>query len=154
MQRVLTALDTLCVRAVCTLGPALDPTRFVAPPNVVLERFVPHGAVLPKAAAVVTQCGIGTVIKSLAHGVPLVCLPLIADQPDNAARVVARGAGLRLPKHASPEQIQRAVQQVLFEPKFREAARRLASNLTQDAAENAVIELEAMAQAVASLTMP
>jgi MGT family glycosyltransferase len=98
MQRVLTALGTLDVRAVTTVGPSLDPTRFVAPTNVVLEPFVPHSAVLPKASAVVTQCGIGTVMKSLAHGLPLMCLPLMADQPDNAARIVAHGAGIRLHK--------------------------------------------------------
>jgi MGT family glycosyltransferase len=151
MQRVLIALGTLRVRGLATLGPALDPTQFVAPPNVVLEHFVPHGAVLPNAAAMVTQGGIGTVMKSLAHGVPLVCLPLIADQPDNAARVVAHGPGLRLCKDASSEQIRRAIQQVLDEPRFRAAAQRLASKLTEDATEKAITELELVAPPAMSL---
>jgi len=52
--------------------------------------------VLPQADVLVTQCGIGTLTKGLIHGVPLVCAPLRADQPDNAARVVARDAGIKI----------------------------------------------------------
>jgi UDP:flavonoid glycosyltransferase YjiC (YdhE family) len=40
--------------------------------------------------------GSGTVRAGLAASVPLVVLPLFADQPDNAARVAALGAGLAL----------------------------------------------------------
>ena len=74
LRNVLLELSRLDVRALVTLGPSLDPTEFVAPPNVVLERFVPHSAVLPQAAVLVTQCGIGTVTKGLVYGVPLVCV--------------------------------------------------------------------------------
>lgn len=57
------------VRALVTLGPSLDPARFGPPPaNICLERFAPHSAVLPMAAAMVIQCGLGTVSKVLAHG--------------------------------------------------------------------------------------
>ena len=45
----------------------------------------------------VTHCGHGTVMKSLAAGVPMVCIPMGRDQNDNAARIVHHGAGLRLP---------------------------------------------------------
>jgi UDP:flavonoid glycosyltransferase YjiC (YdhE family) len=78
---------------------------------------------------VVTQRGIGTVMKALRHGVPLVCLPLTGDQPDNAARVVARGAGVRLPGDAEPERISSAIQQVLGDQGLRTGARRLAKIL-------------------------
>jgi len=143
MQRILTALASLPARALVTLGPALDPMEFSAPSNVRIETFVPHAAVLPEVAAMVTQCGLSTVMKALEHGVPLVCIPLIADQPDNAARVVARGAGVRLSSDASPEQIGTAIQQVMTEPGFREGARRLAGALaTEDGAKAATEELE------------
>jgi UDP:flavonoid glycosyltransferase YjiC (YdhE family) len=35
--------------------------------------------------------------EALFHGVPLVCAPHFGDQPQNAARVVAQGAGVLLP---------------------------------------------------------
>ena len=119
LQRIVAALSRLPVRALVTLGPSLDASQFTASPNVVLETFVPHAAVLPQVTAMVTQCGLGTTMKAIAHGVPLVCIPLVGDQPDNAARVVARGAGVRLRSDASPEQIRDAIQRVLGEPRFR-----------------------------------
>ena len=51
MQRVIHALAPLPVRGLVTLGPALDPAQFTPPPNVRLEAFLPHSAVLPHAAA-------------------------------------------------------------------------------------------------------
>ena len=135
----------LAVRGLVTLGPALDPAQFKAPANVRLEAFIPHSAVLPHAQAMVTQCGLGTLMKALAHGVPLVCLPLVGDQPDNAARVVARGAGIRLERDATPEQIRAAIQRVLTQPGFGESARRIAGKLAkEDGAQRAAEEIEAV----------
>lgn len=84
--------------------------------------------------------------QALAHGVPLVCIPLVGDQPDNAARVVARGAGVRLTGQASAEQIRRAIAQVVREPRFRTSAQRFARALAgEDGTERAVRELESLA---------
>lgn len=146
LQRILDAVGSLPVRALVTLGP-FDSATFNAPPNAVLERFVPHSAALPQATALVTQCGMGGITKALAHGVPLVCLPLVGDQPDNAARVVARGAGARVNSEATPETIRRALGQVLDEPRFRARAQRLAAILaSEDGAETAARELVSIAR--------
>ena len=83
LHRILMAVAELAVRVLVTLGPSLDPNSFVAPENVVIEQFVAHSAVLPQTSAMISQCGVGGVIKALSHGVPLVCIPLIGDQPDN-----------------------------------------------------------------------
>ena len=68
LRRTLEALAPLQSRALVTLGPALADDQFHAPPNVVLIPFVPHALILPHVAAVVSQCGHGTVLKALAHG--------------------------------------------------------------------------------------
>jgi MGT family glycosyltransferase len=146
MHRVLAAVASLPTRVVVTLGPSLGASEFAAPPNVTLETFVPHAAVLPHVTAMVTQCGLGTTMKVLAHGVPLICMPLVGDQLDNAARVVARGAGVRLGPDATPDQIRAAIQQVLREPSFRDRARHLgAAFAAQDGARTAADELESLA---------
>ncbi len=49
---------------------------------------------MPHASAMVCHGGFGTVRAGLAAGVPLAVLPLFADQPYNAERVQALGAGL------------------------------------------------------------
>src|SRR6185312_17370469 len=79
-----------------------------------------------RASAAVTHGGSGSVVGALAHGVPLVVLPLGADQPDNAERVRALGAGVVLDAAtASPARIAEAVRAVLEEPAYRAAAERL-----------------------------
>ena len=144
MRNILLALSRLDVRALVTLGPSLDPAAFSVPANVVLERYVPHSAVLPQAAVLVTQCGIGTLTKGLIHGVPMVCVPLLSDQPDNAARVVARGAGVQVPSDAPPEQIGAAIQHVLNDGRFRSAAGQLGAAIRQEGnpVDNAVSAIE------------
>jgi MGT family glycosyltransferase len=146
--RVIAALGALPVRGLVTLGGVFAPDELPAAPNVAVVRSAPHAAVLPEARAVVTHGGHGTVIKSLAHGVPLVCLPLGRDQRDNAARVVERGCGLTLDRDAPVETIRRAIARVLDEPPFAEAARRLQAAIAEDARSTAIVdELEALAAA-------
>ena len=145
MHRIVEAVGGMNIRALVTLGPSLNRDDFAAADNVVLETFVRHSAVLPHAAALVSQCGLGTLSKALRQGVPLLCVPLIADQPDNAARIVARGAGLLLQPDASTHEIRAALERLLGEPSFREAARRLGEPMVGDRAEaRAADELEAI----------
>ena len=48
MQRILTAVAPLPVRALVTLGPSLAAAQLAAPPNVRFEPFVHHAAVFPR----------------------------------------------------------------------------------------------------------
>ena len=121
----------LPLRGLATYG-AIDPPAGPAPGNVTIVRSAPHAALLPLAAAVVCHGGLGTVMKALAHGLPLVVLPLGRDQNDNAARVQACGAGVRLSAAASSKRIADAVRLVLDEPRFRESAQRMAANIARD----------------------
>jgi UDP:flavonoid glycosyltransferase YjiC (YdhE family) len=129
LQRIVSALGALPVRALVTTGRI---ELGEAPPNVHLASFVPHPRVLPQAAAVVTHAGLGTVHAALAHGLPLVCLPIGRDQPDNAARVVWRGAGLRLSPKSSPAQIAVAVERVLQDEVLSRSARHLAREIADE----------------------
>jgi len=122
LRRIANAVGRLPVRAVMTAGPALDLDGFEAPANIQVVASAPHSEVLRHAAAAVTHGGHGTVAKALAAGVPLVVMPMGRDQGDNAARVVAHGAGIRLKRTASETTIAEAVERVLGEPSFRLAA--------------------------------
>lgn len=146
LQRVVDALTSLPIHAVVTLGQMLDDNEVTSTGNVVVVRSAPHRQILEHADLVVTHCGHGTTLKSLAAGVPLVCIPMGRDQNDTAARVVHHGAGLRLSPKASVPQIRDAVTQVLQHDRFRNSARLLASAI-QDEHTSADIagELEEMA---------
>jgi MGT family glycosyltransferase len=146
LERIAAALGRLPVRGVITTGPAVDPSAISAPPNVSVVRTAPHGEVLRHASAVVTHAGHGTVAKSLAAGLPVVCLPLGRDQPDVAARVVRVGAGVKLDASAEPARIAGAVARVLNEPGYARAARRVADVIADERRDDlAIAELEALA---------
>lgn len=146
LRRVAAALGELPVRGLLTSGPAIAPGTIDAPANVTVVERAPHSEVLGHAAAVVTHGGHGTVIKTLAAGVPLVVMPMGRDQPDNAARVAHHGAGIRVRPGARPAAITKAVRRVLDEPSFRAGAERLAGAIAADVAtDRAVAELEALA---------
>jgi UDP:flavonoid glycosyltransferase YjiC (YdhE family) len=116
------------VRALLTVGRQTDPVDLgPAPANVRVERWVPQADVMPHAAAMVCHGGFGTVRAGLAAGVPMVVLPLFADQPYNATRVAEIGAGIALEGGpAAAAGLGEAIDRILAEPAFREAAARVA----------------------------
>jgi UDP:flavonoid glycosyltransferase YjiC (YdhE family) len=145
MRNVLETIAKLPVRAVVTLGPTLAQESFDTPTNVQLETFVPHEAVLPHVSAVVTQCGLSTISKTLARGLPMVCLPVLGDQPSNAARIERLGAGLRLSRDAPPAEIGDAIRRVIDDPAFRSASEKYASSIAgEDPRRSVVDELESL----------
>ncbi len=92
----------------------VDAAGLTPPPNVRIERFVPHGPVLERASCVVCHAGMGITQKALAHGVPIVAVPFGRDQPEVARRVEVAGAGVRLPKgRLTPARLRCAVRRAM-----------------------------------------
>ena len=92
------ALAALPARVLLTIGDRRDPEELgPLPANVHVEEWVAQDAVAPHAAAIVGHGGHGTTLGALAHGVPLVVVPLFSiDQWSNAAAVARAGAGVAL----------------------------------------------------------
>jgi MGT family glycosyltransferase len=150
LQRVIDAIEGLPVRALVTTGPAIDPGSLRHGSNVVVRAAAPHTQVFREAAVVVTHAGHGTVVRALVAGVPLLCLPMGRDQPDVAARVVHRGAGLRLPPSVRPGPIRASILRLLHDSRFREQAQQLSRIIGEEVHRDAAIaELEALASGTA-----
>lgn len=130
IRRTLEALAGRDCRVLVTSGEAKLESVPV-PDNAIVVSHVPHAEVLPHASVTVTHAGHGTVMTSLAHGVPLVCLPNRgADQPSLAWQVASLGAGRALDGDAAtPKQIAEAVDQVLSEFSYKAAAGRIAAEI-------------------------
>ena len=129
--RTVAALAELPVRVLFTVGKeiALEPLGPV-PPNVHVARWVAQAAVMPHAAAVVSHGGAGTTRMALAAGVPAVVVPGFADQPRNAERVDALGAGIGLGgEHEVPTQLGDAVMRLVDDPSYRAVARRIVAEV-------------------------
>ena len=146
VQLVLDALGGMDVRGFVTLGNHLDPTTLRPPAHVVVSRYVRHAAVLPHASTFVTHAGLSGIGAALTFGVPMVCVPLGREQPDNAAHVEAAGAGLVLDRAATVDELRSAITEAIDDDRYRSAARRLAAAIRDiDGGSQAVMELEALA---------
>jgi UDP:flavonoid glycosyltransferase YjiC (YdhE family) len=102
-------------QAVVTVEPGTLPDN----PRLREIGFVPLAQLLPEVDGVVGTAGTGTVLATLAAGLPAVLRPVLADQPWNAARVAEAGAGIVIddPAAAGP-----ALRTVLSQPQYRAAA--------------------------------
>ncbi len=147
LRRAIQAIGGLQARGLVTLGPSLEPRDFPTPDNVITVPSAPHSLVFQEASVVVTHAGHGTLMKAIAAGVPVVCLPMGRDQNDNAARVVASGVGIRLSARALSRTLRGAIRKVLEDPSYRQNARRLASAISlENKRPIAIEELEALAR--------
>ena len=128
---VVDALQGSRVRAVLVAPPELVPSAAAADDVLVLPR-VPQLAVLDHMDAVVSHAGHNTVCESLARGLPLVLAPIRDDQPIVADQVVRAGAGLRVKfGRVTPDELAAALDRVLTEPSFREAAESIRASFVQ-----------------------
>jgi UDP:flavonoid glycosyltransferase YjiC (YdhE family) len=114
-----------------TVGPTGDVDAFgPQPEHVRIERYVPQAELLPRCSAVVSHAGSGTLLGSLALGIPQVCLPQAADQFRNAEACVGAGAGVALiGAEATTDAIEAALRQVLTDEDMRYNAQRVAAEI-------------------------
>jgi UDP:flavonoid glycosyltransferase YjiC (YdhE family) len=130
LQAILDALEGLPIQAVVTTG-AVATSAVSAPANVEVHQYLPHDDIMPSAALVVGHGGHSTTMRALAHGIPLLILPMhsILDQPMIGKAVTAARAGLVLSKTASAEEIRSAVRLLLQDPSYRDAAGAIGARL-------------------------
>ena len=117
---IVAALGELDCTAVVALGAGVDPADWSGPrpANVHLAAFVQQRLLLRACDLFLTHAGFGGVQESLAAGVPMVALPLYAEQPLNAARIAELGLGI-----SQPDDLATACRTVLGDPAYRYAAR-------------------------------
>ena len=132
LRSIVDALDVVGARGLVTTAGQVDIATWAIPPGVRVDEYVAHSLVLPQTDLMVTHAGLGSIAAALAFGVPVVCTPIGRDQPLNAERVATLGAGLAVPADATVEQLKEAIEEVLSEPRYRRAARSIASASRRD----------------------
>ena len=131
MQTIIAGLRDLPINLIVTLGRDKDPSEFGSQPNnVYIERYIPQTLLLAHCDLMVMHGGSNSLLEAIDFGIPLVLVPLIADQFFNAH--IARNIGLAqvVPlEQFSPESIRAAVLQVFETPSFQQTAARLQSEM-------------------------
>ena len=112
---------------------------------------MPQQAILAhnKTVLFFTQGSVNAAIEGIANRVPMVGMPVYADQADCMTRVVGKGLGLSLAKTASAEEIHEAIVTVRDDPGFRRRVNRLADLMALEKStplENAVWLAEYVAE--------
>ncbi|XP_011823262.1 PREDICTED: UDP-glucuronosyltransferase 2B18 isoform X3 [Mandrillus leucophaeus] len=96
--------------------------------NTRLYKWIPQNDLLghPKTRAFITHGGANGIYEAIYHGVPMVGIPLFADQPDNIAHMKARGAAVRLDFHTmSSTDLVNALKTVINDPLYKENVMKL-----------------------------
>ncbi len=97
------------------------------PDNIQIYESVDQMAVLSIADAFITHCGMNSASEGLYFEVPLILYPQTPEQGAVAARTEELGAGLRL-KSAEKVDILNAVEQVLSNPSYKNAAKKISES--------------------------
>lgn len=165
LQAAARGLAGLPVQVVLSLNADRDPAEAglaSLAPNVWLKTYAPgqgwQSDILARADLVITNGGAGSVLASLAEGIPLIVVPTAWDKSENAQRVMEAGVGLRIaPRQATAPRLRAAAQRILATPSYRANARRIAESLGRiNGPERAADILESIAthQGVPSTLVP
>ena len=126
-EAILEGLREEPVNLILTIGRDRHPSDFgLQPDDVHIERYIPQSLLLPHCDLVITHAGFSTVAATLSHGLPMVTIPIDADQPVNAQRCTALGVAEVIEYgHRTPESIRESVRTVLDNPSYRLSAERI-----------------------------
>ncbi|KAF0885806.1 UDB31 glucuronosyltransferase, partial [Crocuta crocuta] len=96
--------------------------------NTQLYDWIPQNDLLghPKTKAFITHGGTNGIYEAIYHGVPMVGVPMFADQPDNIAHMKAKGAAVEVNINTmTSEDLFNALRTVINDPSYKENATRL-----------------------------
>ena len=127
MAAILDGLEALDIDVVATVGHDIDPAA-LGPrhPTTRVARYIPMTSLLAGASLLVFHGGSGTMLAALGAGVPLVVLPIAADQPENADRCRDAGvARVLTPGERRAGDVLEAAAAVLGDPAYAAAAARV-----------------------------
>ena len=124
-KHILEAVEPLeDVQVVLSVGKNIIPEHLSPiPSNTIVVRSAPQLELLKRAALCITHAGLNTTLESLAHGVPMVAIPIGYDQPGTAARIAHHGTGEFIEvDELTTDRLRGLIRKVLRNPRYREQA--------------------------------
>jgi MGT family glycosyltransferase len=112
------------VQVVLSIGNNISPENLgPIPSNTIVVRSAPQIELLKRATLCITHAGLNTTLESLAHGVPMVAIPIGYDQPGVAARIAHHGVGEFIElDELTTERLRGLIEKVLQDPRYRQRA--------------------------------
>jgi len=129
-------------RAVLLVGSEQNRPKHPLPEDIIAVDYAPLGELLPRAAAMVHQGGVGTTGQGLRAGVPMLVVPFAHDQPDNGARVERLGVARNIPRHQyKAERIAGELKELLGNPAYVRNAREIGSRVRAESGAALAVDL-------------
>ena len=152
-RTALACVEGLGVRVLLTVGTQFDRAELgPVPANVHVEAWVDQAEVFPRADLVVCHGGSGTAFGAVAAGLPVVVVPVFADQFVNGHRIARTGAGLVVETDARTDgtrrviteedapRVRRGIETVLGDDSYRRQARHIADEVAATPTVDAVLD--------------
>ncbi|KAG8370038.1 hypothetical protein BUALT_Bualt14G0076100 [Buddleja alternifolia] len=127
--------------------------------GMVVSGWAPQTRILGHSSigGFVSHCGWSSVMESMYFGVPIIGMPIKADQPINARMVVEAGVGVEVGRgkngNYAGEEIAKAINKVIVEKTFYEGLRNRAKKLSEKIKEKEEEEVNEAAEQLLRLCM-
>jgi rhamnosyltransferase subunit B len=121
-------------RAIITVGKThLERFQPRSHKRLLFVDYAPYEKLFPRAKVLIHQGGVGTTGQALRSGKPMLVLPSVMDQIDNAERVKRMGAGHYIfPSQLSAERLAEKILKISQDEKLTTVARQLGNKIGQE----------------------
>ena len=129
-------------RAVLLVGSEENRPKGSLPEDIIAVNYAPHGELLPRAAAMVHQGGVGTTGQGLRAGIPMLVVPFAHDQPDNGMRVERLGVARNVARNQyKAERVASELKELLGNPAYTRNAREVGSRVRAESGAAFAVDL-------------
>lgn len=129
-------------RTILLIGSDRNRPKDLLPDGVVAFDYAPFGELLPRAAAMVHQGGIGTTGQGLRAGIPMIVVPFAYDQFDNGARVERLGVARTIERDSyKAERVATELKELLGNPSYSRCAREVGSRVRSESGAALAVDL-------------
>lgn len=90
------------------------------PAHVLVTKWAPQQSLLahPKIKAFISHTGMGSTTEAIYSAVPVISIPILAEQDMNGGGIAAKGAGIQLEiTTLKQHELERAINEVVYNPK-------------------------------------
>ena len=129
-------------RAVLLVGSKENRPTHPLPEDIIAVDYAPLGELLPRAAAMVHQGGVGTTGQGLRAGIPMLVVPFAHDQPDNGARVERLGVARNVSRNQyKAQRVASELKELLGNPAYARNAREVGSRVRAESGAALAVDL-------------
>lgn len=120
------------VTVVMSVGRSFDIAKLGnLPKNFIVKNQIPQVTVLKQSSLFITHGGMNSVSEAMVHGVPMVVIPFVSDQPVNARQVEKVGLGKVLDhKKITADKLKQTAMAIMEDTQIRENLRKIQKEIS------------------------